>query len=259
MTGAVEVLQARDVVIAREGRDVVRGVSCQVLRGQLWAVLGPNGAGKSTLLKAIAGLMPLRSGQVLWQGRALETWDRRALAQTVAWLSQGVEEGFGFRGLEYVLLGRSPHQSAWAVPSASDVELAKAAMVEADVAHLSERPISECSGGERRLLALARAFAQAAPVLLLDEPTAFLDLRHQVQVLQRVKARVEQGASAVVILHDVNLAAAFADHVLLLREGSAIAQGPVSEILTPTWLEALFDVRMHEATLDGRRLLGPRL
>jgi len=253
------VLRVDRLTVAREGRDIVQEVSLSLSAGKFLAVLGPNGAGKSTLLRAVAGLLPFRLGTVEWFGRSLPDWDRKNLARQVAWLSQSGEEGWGFRGLEYVLLGRSPHLSTWALHSPADVELARQALAEADVLSLAERGLAECSGGERRLLGLARAFVQGGDVLLLDEPTAFLDLRHQIHVLERIRARVRAGASAVVILHDVNLAAAFADEVLLLKEGHTVAQGAVREALTAPALEALFEVRMGEAQLDGQRLLGPRI
>jgi iron complex transport system ATP-binding protein len=252
-------LEAKGVRVRHGAREVVRGISCRLEPGVLWAVLGPNGAGKSTLLRAMAGLMPLGGGEVFLGDRPLSQWTRRQAAQKVAWLSQSSEDASGFTGLEYVLLGRSPHLGSWGIPSEREVRRAEEVLETLGLRELRGRGLSQLSGGERRLLAVARAFVQEAEVLLLDEPTAFLDLKHQVQVLEQVRGRVREGAAAVVILHDVNLAEAYADQVLLMREGEPLAQGSVSEVLSPERLEALFGVRMRQAIAGGQRLFGPEL
>jgi iron complex transport system ATP-binding protein len=252
-------LEAENVSVSHSGRDVVRDVCLTVRPGELWAVLGPNGAGKSTFLRACAALRPVSNGHIRVKDRVLSEWDRNALAREVAWLSQSSEEAWGFRGLEYVLLGRAPHQSAWAVPSDNDVARAMAALEEVGLRHLAGRNVTQCSGGERRLLAVARAFVQESPLLLLDEPTAFLDLRHQVELLRRVRARVVRGAGALVILHDVNLAWAFANKALLMRDGQVLARGDADTVLTAAHLERLYGVSVREASNQGQRFFAPEL
>ena len=251
-------LEASGVAAGYRERPVLEGVSLRVAEGELWAVLGPNGAGKSTLLKACLGLLPLREGRVSLLGRGIEAWSARARAQVAAWVPQDFEPEAGFTGLELVLMGRSPHLGRFGLSSPLDEARAKAVLEELGVMHLSARSSEAMSGGERRLLLLARAFVQAPKLLALDEPTAFLDLRHQVEALARVRARVREGLGAIAVLHDVNLAAAFADGVVLVRGGKVVAQGPTAEVLTAERLEALYGVPIAVAEHGGQRLFAPR-
>jgi iron complex transport system ATP-binding protein len=238
---------------------VLRGVDCAVRTGELWAVLGPNGTGKSTLLRGVLGVLPWTRGDIRLLGRERGAWEVRALAQRVAWVPQGFEPAEGFNGLELVLMGRSPHLGLWGLTSASDEALAREVLAELEVEYLAERPCEAMSGGERRMLLLARGLVQRPRLLLLDEPTAFLDVAHQVGALERVRARVDAGLGAVAVLHDVNLAAAFATHVLLLRDGRVLAQGPTGDVLRPEQLEALYGVPMEMACApSGARLFAPR-
>ncbi|MBI3181315.1 MAG: ABC transporter ATP-binding protein [Myxococcales bacterium] len=254
-----ELLSVRRLTAGYGAREVLKGVDLSVEAGQLVAVLGPNGAGKSTLVRACLGLIPLGGGEVKLAGRPLAACSRRELAQLAAWVPQHLEAQAGFTGLELVLMGRSPHLGLWGLPSKGDLERAKAALSELSVEGLSSRSCAEVSGGERRLLWLARALAQEPKLLVLDEPTAHLDLKHQVDVLARVKHRVKGGLGALAVLHDVNQAAMFADQVVLLKEGKVLEAGAVSEVLREEALERLFEVPM--ASLEaagGQRLFAPR-
>ena len=238
---------------------VLHGVDCEVRSGELWAVLGPNGTGKSTLLRGVLGLLPWTRGTVRLLGRERPAWDARELARRVAWVPQGFEPAEGFSGLELVLMGRSPHLGLWGLTSERDVALARAALEELGVAHLADRSGEAMSGGERRMVLLARRLVQERSLLLLDEPTAFLDVAHQVGALNRVRARVEAGLGAVAVLHDVNLAAAFATHALLLRDGQVLAQGPVDTVLERERLESLYGLPLEMAQApSGARLFAPR-
>lgn len=253
-------LVTRELTAGYGSEPVLRGVDCEVRAGELWAVLGPNGTGKSTLLRAILGVAAWSRGGVRLLGRERADWEPRALARRVAWVPQTVEHTEGFRGLELVLMGRSPHLGLWGLTSERDVALARAVMEELGVAHLADRSGEALSGGERRMLLLARGLVQGPELLLLDEPTAFLDVAHQVGALERVRARVDaDGLGAVAVLHDVNLAAAFATHVLLLRDGRVLASGRVDEVLERERLEALYDLPMEMAVApSGARLFAPR-
>jgi iron complex transport system ATP-binding protein len=251
-------LQARGLSVGYRGKGVAEGISLEVRPGTLWAVLGPNGSGKSTLLRTVLGWLPPVQGDVLLFGQPAAAWDRRLLSQRVAWVPQTFEADVGFTGLELVLMGRAPHLGAWGLPSHGDVALARAALEELEISHLAGRRTSELSGGERRLLLLARALAQGPELLLLDEPTAFLDLHHQVHVLQRVRARVDAGLSAVAVLHDANLAASVADSVLLLRDKGVLGQGPAQAWLSAEHLAALYGLPMVEVRAqDGARAFLP--
>jgi iron complex transport system ATP-binding protein len=240
-------------------REVLGGIDFEVRPGELWAVLGPNGAGKSTLVRVLLGLLPPTGGTVALCGRPFASYSRRELSRKVAWVPQASESASGFTGLELVLMGRSPHQGFWGLPGAADVERAEAVLAELGIAALGARPAAQLSGGERRLLSLARALVQAPELLLLDEPTAYLDLAHQVVALERVKARVGQGLAAVAVLHDPNLAAAFADRVLLLGGGTVQAGGPTAEVLNGDALERLFKVPMARGDAGrGQTVYAPR-
>ncbi|HLL05456.1 MAG TPA: ABC transporter ATP-binding protein [Myxococcaceae bacterium] len=252
-------LETQALVAGYGPEPVLRGVDFAVRAGELWAVLGPNGTGKSTLLRGVLGLLPWTRGAVRLLGRERPAWDARELARRVAWVPQGFEPAEGFSGLELVLMGRSPHLGLWGLSSERDVALARAALEELGVGHLADRSGEAMSGGERRMVLLARGLVQQPSLLLLDEPTAFLDVAHQVGALNRVRARVEAGLGAVAVLHDVNLAAAFATHALLLRDGQVLAQGPVDTVLERERLEALYGLPLEMAQApSGARLFAPR-
>lgn len=239
-------------------RRVLEAVDLEVKPGELWAVLGPNGAGKSTLVRASLGLLPAREGKVAVFGTDVRAFGRRELARRVAWVPQSVDALPDFTAMELVLMGRAPHLSRWALASRADVARARAALEELGIGPLAGRALGALSGGERRLVMLARALTQAPELLLLDEPTAFLDVRYQVQTLALVRRRVEAGMAAVAVLHDVNLAAAFATRALLLRGGRALASGDAGEVLATGRLEALYGVPIATATsAGGQQLFGP--
>ncbi len=253
------VLEARALAVGYDGRTVLGGVELTVAPRERWVVLGPNGAGKSTLVRTLLGLQAPTAGEVRLGGRPLAAWDRRELAREVAWVPQRFEPLEGFTGLELVLMGRSPHLGLLGLPSERDEERARAALAEVDALHLAGRLATQLSGGEQRLLLLERALVQEPALLLLDEPTAFLDLRHQVETLTRVRERAEQGLAALAVLHDINLARLFATHVLMVREGRVLAQGPVEEVLREETLSALYGVPMVCAhTPDGAPVFAPR-
>jgi iron complex transport system ATP-binding protein len=252
------VIEARGLTVGYT-QPVLRGLDWTAEAGQLWAVLGPNGAGKSTLLKTCLGLLKPSAGSVSVLGRAVQAWERQSLAQRLAWVPQQFHADGGFTALEVVLMGRSPHLGHWGIPSGRDVARAEAALEELGVASLASRRTSELSGGEQRLVWLARALTQAPELLLLDEPTAFLDLKHQAEALSRLSRRVSAGLCVAAVLHDVNLAAAFADHVLLLRNGEVLASGPARDVLTQERVESLYGVAMSVARDEaGQPLFAPR-
>ena len=228
------------------GPKVLSQVGLQVSGGERWAVLGPNGAGKSSLVRVALGLLKPDAGEVAVKGRPLASYAREELARTIAWVPQSPAESLGFSVLEVVLMGLSSRLGPWGVPSAGDVSRAHAVLGSLGVDGLAGRSVDTLSGGERRLVWLARAVVQGPTVLLLDEPTAFLDVRHQLESLRRVKQAVVEGEcqAAIAVLHDVNLAAGFATHALLLREGRVIGSGPVAQTLTEETLGALYGVQV---------------
>ncbi|MBL8914992.1 MAG: ABC transporter ATP-binding protein [Archangium sp.] len=241
----------------RAGQQVLQSVSASLEPGQALVVLGPNGAGKSTLVRLAMGLLRASSGTVRVAGMDPAVAGPRALARHVAWVPQTIDDETGFTGLELVLMGRAPHLSGWGVPSVADEARALEVMKELEVAELASRPLAEVSGGERRRVWLARALVQEPKLLVLDEPTAFLDVKHQLDSLKAVRARVGKGLAVLAVLHDVNLARLLATHVLLLKDGRALASGPVNEVLTPARLSDLYGVPMIEAPTPGGSLFVP--
>lgn len=229
------------------GQLVLHGVSLSLGAGEAWVVLGPNGAGKSTLVRVVMGMLAPSGGEVRFDGRGLSGQQAREVARQVAWVPQVTDDATDFTGLELALLGRAPHLSTWGVPGAKDEALARAALEELGVGALAARRLSQVSGGERRRVWLARALVQAPRLLVLDEPTAFLDVRHQVEALRVVQRRAREGLGVLAVLHDVNLARHLATHALLLKDGRVMAAGPCGEVLTQDALSALYDVPMEQA------------
>ncbi len=246
------------VSAAHGDRRVLVDVTCSFRPGRFTAVLGPNGAGKSTLLRVALGLHPVVSGEVHLDGRPLRAWDRRGLARAVAWVPQRPEGGVGFTALEQVLLGRTPHLGVLGLTGPADTARAEALLAGLGLSGVADRALESLSGGEQRLVLFARALAQEAPRLLLDEPTAHLDLRHQVALLTCARGLARGGALVAAVLHDVNLAAAYADDVVLLRDGRVLGCGPATEWLREDALEALYGVPLERAEAGGQRLFAPR-
>ncbi len=252
-------LRATDLSYPRSGRPLLAGVSLDVSPGQFHAVLGPNGAGKSTLLKLLAGDLPASSGTISLDGRALPDWPLRELASRRAVLPQQESLRFGFTARDVVALGRLPCAGLGAEGDTQVIDLALQA---AGVAHLADRRYPELSGGERARVQFARVLAQvwdgdadaAAPprYLLLDEPTASLDLAHQYDCLRQARAFARRGGGVLAVLHDPNQVMAFADRVSLLREGRIIACGPPLEVLSATTLSALYGINVQRVTTPGR-------
>jgi iron complex transport system ATP-binding protein len=253
-------LEARDICVSYGEREAVRGVSLSAVPGEIVAVIGPNGAGKSTLLRALNGAHTPVRGDVLLDGKPLRSYGRRAVSRRIAVVAQEAELRFPVTVLEFVLGGRYAWSStgAWGWETERDLEIAQSAISETGLKDFSARLMSELSGGERQRAVLARALATEAAILLLDEPTANLDLAHQATVLGLVRARSDgQGTAAVVVTHDINLAAEFADRVLLLKGGRSLDSGPPRAVLTPRALRELFDIQV---LVDAHPITGaPRI
>lgn len=240
-------LEALEISVNYGKRVAVRGVSLRAAPGEVTAVIGPNGAGKSTLLRALNGALLPSSGEVLLDGEPLRSLARRAIGRRIAVVAQEAELRFPVTVMEFVLGGRYGWSSgkAWGWETERDVSIAEGILRETELEDFGARLMNELSGGERQRAVLARALATEADILLLDEPTANLDLAHQATLLQLVRARCDnRGASAVIVTHDVNLAAEFADRVLLLLGGLPRAAGRPQEVLTPELLHEVFEVKV---------------
>ena len=230
---------ATGVTVERGSRPVLRDVTVYASPRELVALVGPNGAGKSTLLAVLSGDVTPSAGAVTLGDRPLRSWSTTDLARTRAVLPQNQTVAFPFTVAEVVRMGRAPYHRR--PESADDDAVIAIAMETMGIADLADRRHPTLSGGEQARVAVARVLAQATPVLLLDEPTAALDLRFQELVLRAVAQRVHDGATAVVVVHDLALAAAYATRVLLLHEGVVVADGPPREILTPARLTEVYE------------------
>ncbi|MDF2440267.1 MAG: cobalamin transport system ATP-binding protein [Abditibacteriota bacterium] len=237
-------LEIQSLAAGYGARLVLHEVSLRVGPGEVAAIIGPNGCGKSTLLRCASGLLPLQRGQVLWAGQDLLACRPRERARIVALLPQMFEGPGELSVEEMVMLGRTPHLGAYGAPSARDSELVHEALLATGADEFAGRRVGELSGGERQRVMLARCLAQAPQVLLLDEPTSHLDIRHQWEILALARRLARRERLAVVlVLHHINLAAAVADHLLLLDgTGHVRAQGAAADVITSDHLQAVYGV-----------------
>jgi iron complex transport system ATP-binding protein len=243
-----------------EGDAALSSVSLEVALGEIVAVLGPNGAGKSTLLRAIAGTLPASSGSVRLGGEDVASLDRRTLARSVAFVTQSSDVAFGFSVRDVVMMGRAPHQGSWMSASAADEAAVDDAMRALDLEPFATRRVDAMSGGEQKRVAIARALAQSPRVLLLDEPGAFLDVRHALALYDLLSDLAEKKSMAIVVtMHDVNAAAQYASRVALLKSGKVVAIGTVDDVLTYRTLKETFDADLYCGVNDvnGARFFLP--
>jgi iron complex transport system ATP-binding protein len=222
-------------------RPALDGVSCRVRANELVAVAGPNGSGKTTLVRALSGLVQPEAGAVRVQSRALAEWGRSELARVLAVVPQREEIVFPLRVDEAVMLGRYARLGSLAAPGAADRAAVRSALERCDADALAARSIDALSGGEWQRVRLARALAQEPAVLVLDEPTASLDVRHEMELLELIRRLVDQGLAGLVITHELNLAARYADRILLLSEGRVVAEGTPTEVLVESTLSRVFE------------------
>ncbi len=250
-------LAARELVIDVPGREDGSALNLGVEAGQVWGVLGPNGAGKTTLLHTLAGLRPPRRGEVRLDGRPLAALRRREVARRLGLVFQERHDGFPATVRETALIGRHPWLSPWQMEGAEELRLAEAALERLDVAHLAERLVSTLSGGERQRLAIATVLTQAPAIWLADEPTNHLDLHHQTSVMALLREQAAEGRAVMMCLHDLNLAARWCDHLLLLYPDGEACWGPAEEMLVPEALERLYGQRLATAWVDGAPVFVP--
>jgi iron complex transport system ATP-binding protein len=242
------------------GRSALQDINFAVKKGEICAVLGPNGAGKSTLVKVISGRLAPRQGHVNILGEPLAGLERRAIAQKIAVVPQTSDVAPGFSVRDVVMMGRAPHQGAWMRPSARDEKATARAIACCELEDLRDRPVAELSGGEQQRVAMARALAQEAPVLLLDEANAHLDVRHFIALSELVHREVrERDLACLMVLHDLNAAAQYADRIALLKAGRLVAHGTIEEVMTYRRLKEVFEAELFVGVneLDNARYFLP--
>ncbi len=248
-------LEGLQVTVRYGEREVLSDVSFELREGEIVALVGANGAGKTTLIRAMNGTVPIANGEITLNGRALAILSRREIAREIAVVAQENETRFPITVLEFVLSGRFVHGGAFGWETDEDLAAATQALSDCDLTGYELRLMNELSGGERQRVVLARALATGAKVLLLDEPTANLDLAHQAMMFRLVRRRSRNsGASAVVITHDLNLASEFADEIVMLKDGRIAAKGAPKEVLTAENVLSVFgvDVMLDQNPASGR-------
>ena len=251
-------IDLRGVTVALGGRPVVDGVDAAVAEGEWLALIGPNGAGKTTLLRAVAGLVPF-TGSIEIGGRPIEELRRSELSRLVAVVPQEPSTPPWMTVAEYVLLGRTPHLGPLAKEGRRDREAAARAIARLDLVGYEERRLGTLSGGEKQRVVVARALAQEAQIILLDEPTAALDIGHQQQALELLDLlRGESGLTLVAAMHDLTLAAQYADRMVLLDTGKVAADGVPRDVLTETLIAGHYGASIDVVPVGGRIAIVPR-
>lgn len=240
------------------GSPILKDTSFKVAQGTFLVVAGPNGAGKSTLLNLICGTLKPQSGQIMLDSSPIESYSAQALAAKVAVVRQESMPIFGFSVIETVLMARTPYFSAAGFESQADRTVVNDVLELTDTARFAQRPLMNLSSGERQRVFIARALAQDSPVLLLDEPTSFLDLRHQVDIYDLLKtAQLERGKTIVAVTHDINLAAQYGDEALLLGMDSSFQHGRTSEVFSAEHIKDVFNVQVFAGNIGRERFFIP--
>lgn len=220
---------------------ILKNLSFSIQKGEFFIIIGPNGSGKTTLMKAMSGILKIQNGRLEIMGRPINTYSRKALGRTIAFVPQTLQTDFPFTTREVVLMGRSPYLGMLGLEQKADHEIARKAMAFTEVESLADRKLDQLSGGERQRVFIARAICQEPQIMLLDEPTASLDLAHQVKIMDLMeKLKEQKDITVVMVSHDVNLAAMYGNHLLLLKQGKIVKLGKPDNVLTYQTLEETY-------------------
>ena len=238
-----QTISAQDLSYKIQAQTLLESVDLQADRGEFLGLIGPNGAGKSTLLRAISGILGYQEGTVRLEGADLRSLSSKDISAGLALVPQIAPYTHSFTSIELVLMGRYPHLGRFQIEGREDDRIAREAMRLTETEQFADRTLDTLSGGERQRVFVSRALAQQPRVLLLDEPTANLDVLHQLKVLDLVRRLVDDGLTAVAAIHDLNMAARYCDRLVLLSGGRVLAEGSPEEVLTPETMESAFGVR----------------
>lgn len=260
-------LSAESIEVGYGAAPVVKGVDLALPPGRMTVIVGPNACGKSTLLRALARLRPASSGVAILDGTPVQRFGAKDFARRLALLPQAVPVPEGIAVADLVARGRFPHQGMLRQWSDADEIAVRRAMAATATSGLADRPVDDLSGGQRQRVLLAMVLAQDTDLLLLDEPTTYLDVTHQIEVLELCAQLRREGRTVVAVLHDLQMAARYADHLVAMREGRLVAQGSPAEVVTPAFIEATFGLRARViedpetggplvVPLSGRAALG---
>lgn len=239
------VVAITDLSHAFGSREVLKHLSFSIAGGDFFIIIGPNGSGKTTLMKLLAGVLKAASGNIRLFDRNIRSFSYKSLARRIAYVPQRLEVGFPFSVQEAVLMGRAPHQNVLGIAQEKDMETARQAMTITEVIHLADRKLDQLSGGEQQRVFIARALCQEPEIILLDEPTASLDLSHQIRVMDLMeKLKKEKSVTVVMVSHDVNLAAMYGDRLLMLANGAIASLGLPHDVLTFQNIEATYGCKV---------------
>lgn len=238
---------------------VLHDVEVAIPEGELTVIVGPNACGKSTLLKTLARMLPTRAGRVLLDGQPIEQYAPKAVARRLGLLPQSPSAPDGITVSDLVARGRYPHQNLLRQWSPADERAVVEALIAANVADLADRNVDELSGGQRQRVWVAMALAQETPLLLLDEPTTYLDIAHQIEVLNLTRRLQREGRTVVLVLHELHLAFRYASHLIVMKEGRIVAQGRPEEVVTAELIEQVYDLpcQVIPDPVTGRPLVLP--
>lgn len=247
------VFSIKDLSVRLSRNDILRTVSLDIASKSCTAIIGPNGAGKTTLLKCLNRLLSPHSGSISLLGKSLKDYSQKEIAKHVAYVPQAGSDFFTFTVNEFVMLGRYPHLSPFTAVSQEDKSVVQEALAQTGMTPFADRSMATLSGGERQAVFIAAALAQGGDVLLMDEPTTYLDYKHQVDVLALIrKLHEEQEMTIVLVTHDVNQAMAICDHVVALKEGQKQFDGTPEELLDGDQLESIFDTAFQRTEVAGQ-------
>jgi iron complex transport system ATP-binding protein len=248
------IIEVSNLSFSYNSHNVLQNVALELREGEILGIIGPNGSGKSTLLKCIDSILKPKSGSILLDGKEVNRMQRSELAKLIGYVAQREESRFPVNVFDVVLMGRKPYLS-WK-PSQADLEKVASIIELLNLESIAMREIDSISGGERQKVMIARALAQEPPVLLLDEPTSFLDLRHQLEVMELIKTLSEQGKTSIVAIHDLNLAIRYCHKFLLLKEGKVFASGG-KEVISPETIEPVYQVKISCCTNNNNTVIIP--
>ena len=235
----------RDLSTSYDGRRVLEKINFHVNEGDFLGVIGPNGSGKTTLLRTIGGVLKPDGGVISLDGADIHSLNRREVARSMATVAQETNFNFAFTAFDIVLMGRAPHVARFKMEGGDDLAMAEQSMKKTETWHLADRPITELSGGEKQRVIIAQALAQKPRLLLLDEPTAHLDIHHQLKILNLIKTENEEGLAVIAVFHDLNLASRFSDSLVLVDAGRIHTLGTPDEVLTVRNVKEVFKVDAH--------------
>ncbi len=244
MKASKYILSIEDGAYGYQTTPLFNDLNLKIEQGKFYGLIGPNGSGKTTLINLLMGLKRLDSGTVYFKSKSLEKIDKKHLSKELALVPQDFTLGFSYSVFDVVMMGRHPYIPRFSHPTSKDMEIVRKALYQMDIEHLSMRPVTDLSGGEKQRVIVARTLAQNTQVLIMDEATSSLDIQHTIEIMRIVKDRVkEKGVTVVAAIHDLNLAAAFCDELIVLKNTSIYCKGSVIEVLNSSLLSDVFSVK----------------